>query len=166
VSSFDLDVQACPNCGGRLRLIATIVDRRTIRALLLSLGMRAGVAERAPPIPPPLAGGRTCLAPPPDPFTPILTRDPATRTRPPRRVCFRPSCRPADLDLRPAPARPPRLTADSPVLYQAGAEQRATGRRGSGLSALSGGEAASENSLYVTCDPGGRAEIPLHVCER
>ena len=48
--AFDLDVQACPNCGGRLQLIATIVDPRTIHALLLSLGVRAEVAERAPPV--------------------------------------------------------------------------------------------------------------------
>jgi hypothetical protein len=48
--AFDLDVQACPNCGGRLRLIATIVDPRTIRALLRSLGVRAEVTERAPPV--------------------------------------------------------------------------------------------------------------------
>jgi hypothetical protein len=48
--SFDLDVQACPNCDGRLRLIATIVDPRTIRALLLSLGVRTEVPERAPPV--------------------------------------------------------------------------------------------------------------------
>ena len=48
--AFDLDAQACPNCGGRLQLIATIVDPRTIRALLLSLGVRAEVAERAPPV--------------------------------------------------------------------------------------------------------------------
>jgi hypothetical protein len=48
--AFDLDAQACPNCGGRLQLIATIVDPRTIRALLLSLSVRAEVAERAPPV--------------------------------------------------------------------------------------------------------------------
>jgi hypothetical protein len=48
--SFDLDVQACPNCDGRLRLIATIVDPRTIRALLLSLDVRTEVPERAPPV--------------------------------------------------------------------------------------------------------------------
>jgi hypothetical protein len=47
--AFDLDVEACPTCGGRLRLIATIVDPRTIRALLLSFGVRAEVADRAPP---------------------------------------------------------------------------------------------------------------------
>lgn len=48
--AFDLDVQACLNYGGRLRLIATIVDPRTIRALLLSLGVRAEVTVRAPPV--------------------------------------------------------------------------------------------------------------------
>ena len=47
--AFDLDVQACPACGGRLRLIATILDPRTIRAMLLSLGLPADVADRAPP---------------------------------------------------------------------------------------------------------------------
>jgi hypothetical protein len=48
--AFDLDVQACPNCGGRLQLIATIVDPLMIRALLLSSGVCAEVAERAPPV--------------------------------------------------------------------------------------------------------------------
>ena len=35
--------------GSRLRLIATILDPRTIRAILLSLGLPADVADRAPP---------------------------------------------------------------------------------------------------------------------
>jgi hypothetical protein len=65
--AFDVDVQGCPNCDGRLRLIVTIVDPRTIRALLLSLGVHTEVPERAP---------HPCSAPPPDPSPPILTRDP------------------------------------------------------------------------------------------
>ncbi|MGH7323535.1 MAG: transposase [Candidatus Rokuibacteriota bacterium] len=49
--AFDLDVLVCPACGGRLRLIATILDRRTIRAILLSRGLptEAEAADRAPP---------------------------------------------------------------------------------------------------------------------
>jgi len=49
VSSFDLDVLACPACGGRLRLIATILDPQKIRAILLSLGLPTEIPERAPP---------------------------------------------------------------------------------------------------------------------
>ena len=62
--AFDLDVQACPHCGGRLRLIATSVDPRTIRALLLSLSVRAQVTDRAPPALPPLAGGTAAFGAP------------------------------------------------------------------------------------------------------
>jgi hypothetical protein len=47
--AFDLDVLACPACGGRLRLIALIVDPRTIRVILDSLGSPTGHAGRAPP---------------------------------------------------------------------------------------------------------------------
>ena len=32
--AFDLDVLDCPRCGGRLRLIAFIMDRSTLRKLL------------------------------------------------------------------------------------------------------------------------------------
>jgi len=46
------------------QLIATIVDPRTIRALLLSLGVRAEVADRAPPVLPPLAGGTVVFGAP------------------------------------------------------------------------------------------------------
>ena len=53
---------------------------------------------------------------------------------------LRPLGRPADLDLRPAPARTPRLTEDSTVLYQAGTGATGNGGRGPGLSALPGGE--------------------------
>lgn len=47
--AFDLDVLACVGCGGRLRLIALILDPRTIRAMLLSLGLPPEGADRAPP---------------------------------------------------------------------------------------------------------------------
>jgi len=32
--AFDIDVLACPRCGGRLRLVATIEDPHVIRAIL------------------------------------------------------------------------------------------------------------------------------------
>jgi hypothetical protein len=37
--TFALDVQECPKCHGRLRLIAAIVDPPVARAILTSLGM-------------------------------------------------------------------------------------------------------------------------------
>jgi hypothetical protein len=47
--AFDVDVLACPVCGGRLRLIALIVDPRTIRAILDARDRPAALADRAPP---------------------------------------------------------------------------------------------------------------------
>src|SRR5439155_2941281 len=49
VAGFDLDVLACPTCGGRLRLTATALDPQTIRAIVLSLGLPTAIPERAPP---------------------------------------------------------------------------------------------------------------------
>jgi uncharacterized protein YbaR (Trm112 family) len=51
VSSFAIDVLACPNCGGRLRLIATLHDPVVIRKLLAHLKMaRSGPSPGpAPP---------------------------------------------------------------------------------------------------------------------
>lgn len=37
--AFDVDVLACPRCGGRLRLLATIEDPVAIRAILDSLAV-------------------------------------------------------------------------------------------------------------------------------
>jgi hypothetical protein len=37
--AFAIDVLACPHCGGRLRLIATLHDPAVIRKLLEHLGM-------------------------------------------------------------------------------------------------------------------------------
>ncbi len=47
--AFDLDVLACPRCGGRLRLLGTIEDPAAIRAILDSLAASAECADRAPP---------------------------------------------------------------------------------------------------------------------
>jgi len=49
VSSFNLDVLACPRCGGRMRLIATIEDPRVIRQILAHLGLPTEVPQPRPP---------------------------------------------------------------------------------------------------------------------
>jgi len=51
--AFAFDVLACPHCGGRLRLIATLHDPAGIRKLLAHLGMvRPGASPGpAPPEP-------------------------------------------------------------------------------------------------------------------
>jgi hypothetical protein len=46
---FDVDVLACRACGGRLRLIATILDPATIRAILRLKGLATETVDRAPP---------------------------------------------------------------------------------------------------------------------
>jgi hypothetical protein len=53
--AFDIDVPVCPACGGRLRLLATILDPGTIRVILVSLGLATELADRAPPEDPALA---------------------------------------------------------------------------------------------------------------
>ena len=47
--AFDIDVLACPRCGGRLRLLGTIGDPAAIRGLLGSLAVAAEGVDRAPP---------------------------------------------------------------------------------------------------------------------
>ncbi len=49
--SFAIDVLACPNCGGRLRLIATIHDPAVIREILAHLG-RSQSGQSPGPAPP------------------------------------------------------------------------------------------------------------------
>ena len=53
--SFGFDVLACPQCGGRLRLIALIDEARVIQRILGHLGLPTEVPTarpaRAPPIP-------------------------------------------------------------------------------------------------------------------
>jgi hypothetical protein len=48
---FDLDVLACPRCGGRLRVLATVQDPLAVQAILAPRA-RAGAAEPPGPAPP------------------------------------------------------------------------------------------------------------------
>ena len=48
---FDLDVLACPRCGGRLRVLATVQDPLAVQAILAHLA-RSRVAEPPGPAPP------------------------------------------------------------------------------------------------------------------
>jgi len=50
---FALDVLACPRCGGRLRVIATIQDPAVVRAILAPLGLAPGPASPCPAPPQP-----------------------------------------------------------------------------------------------------------------
>ena len=47
--AFDIDVLACPRCGGRLRLIATVQDPDAIRAILAAVAVSRELADRALP---------------------------------------------------------------------------------------------------------------------
>ncbi len=47
--AFNIDVPACPRCGGRLRLIATVEDPDAIRAILVARAESRALAGRAPP---------------------------------------------------------------------------------------------------------------------
>jgi hypothetical protein len=57
--AFDIDVLACPRCGGRLRLIATIEDPDAIRAILAAVAVSRTLTDRAPPFAAPLDPGQT-----------------------------------------------------------------------------------------------------------
>jgi hypothetical protein len=56
--AFDIDVLACPRCGGRLRLIATVEDPDAIRTILVAVAGSQELAERAPPFAPALNTSR------------------------------------------------------------------------------------------------------------
>ncbi len=51
--AFELDVLACPRCGGRMRLIATIEDPRLIRRILAHLELPPEGPTACPARPPP-----------------------------------------------------------------------------------------------------------------
>jgi hypothetical protein len=51
--AFEIDVLACPRCGGRLRLVTTVTDPHVIHAILTHLGLPPEVPHPDPPQPPP-----------------------------------------------------------------------------------------------------------------
>jgi len=50
--AFAVDVLACPHCGGRLRLIATLHDSAVIRKILAHLGRAPSEPPSPGPAPP------------------------------------------------------------------------------------------------------------------
>jgi hypothetical protein len=55
---FELDVLACPRCGGRMRILAAINPPDAIEKILACLGL----PTRAPPIAPPLSDAETAYS--------------------------------------------------------------------------------------------------------
>jgi hypothetical protein len=45
---FDLDLEHCPNCGGELKIMATILAQPVIDKILTHLGRQAWAPPRAP----------------------------------------------------------------------------------------------------------------------
>jgi hypothetical protein len=45
---FNLDLEHCPNCGGKLKVIAAILERPSIEKILNHLGLEARAPPRAP----------------------------------------------------------------------------------------------------------------------
>ena len=45
---FDLDPEHCPNCGGKLKIIAAILEAPVIEKILTHLGLQARAPPRAP----------------------------------------------------------------------------------------------------------------------
>jgi len=45
---FDIDIEYCPRCGGRLQIIAAIVDPRVLAKILTHLHLPARAPPRSP----------------------------------------------------------------------------------------------------------------------
>jgi hypothetical protein len=76
---FQIDVLACPTCGGRLRLLATIEDPAIVRRILAHLGPPTQPPVRLPPRSPPWspAGEVSALDPEPDLAVALARVDPS-----------------------------------------------------------------------------------------
>jgi hypothetical protein len=53
--AFEIDVLACPRCGSRMHLIATVDDPGAIRGILASLGLSQSGQSPGPAPPVPIA---------------------------------------------------------------------------------------------------------------
>jgi uncharacterized protein YbaR (Trm112 family) len=51
--TFGLDVLACPECGGRMKVIATIEEPGVIRKILRAMGLPEEAPRASPARPPP-----------------------------------------------------------------------------------------------------------------
>ena len=45
---FEIDMEHCPNCGGELKIITTILEQPVIEKILTHLGLQARAPPRAP----------------------------------------------------------------------------------------------------------------------
>ena len=45
---FEIDLEHCPNCGGKLKIILAIVEAPVIERILTHLGLQARAPARAP----------------------------------------------------------------------------------------------------------------------
>ena len=51
--TFGLNMEICSHCGGRMRIVAAITDRASIKRYLEGVGLPSGIPEIKPARPPP-----------------------------------------------------------------------------------------------------------------
>jgi CheY-like chemotaxis protein len=115
---FALDVHACPRCGGRLRVIATVQDPLVVQAILAHLRRSGAPSRLALPYPPRPQSGRLLARSGPRsltlaPLHPRLDREPVAAQDhwgPAGALDADPRLRPLDRAL---PGPPPGLTGEA-----------------------------------------------------
>ena len=50
---FQLDVSVCPECGGRMRIVATVTDPASVKTYLEGVGLDSEIPKLKPPRAPP-----------------------------------------------------------------------------------------------------------------
>ncbi len=51
--TFRLDLETCPNCGGRMRIVAAVTDPASVKRYLEGIGLPSEIPEIKPARPPP-----------------------------------------------------------------------------------------------------------------